>query len=86
MGRPTVFFRRGWPAPRDWPNLANEWGEVVYQANSLPQGLHERVQPALSAAPTPTRMVEVVERRPGWASVPVLTGDRVSGPDLGRSE
>jgi len=57
VGRPTVFFRRGWTALREWLNLANEWGEVICQANSLPQGLHVRVLPALSAAPTPTRMV-----------------------------
>ena len=35
---------------RDWLDLANEWAEVVYQANSMPQGLYDEVQPALSAA------------------------------------
>jgi len=35
---------------RDWLNLANEWAEVVCQANSLPAEDYAQVQPGLAAA------------------------------------
>jgi hypothetical protein len=35
---------------RDWLNLATEWAEAVYQANSLPGELYKEAFPALSAA------------------------------------
>jgi hypothetical protein len=35
---------------RDWLNLAAEWAELVYQANRLPQGDYQLVQPDLFAA------------------------------------
>ncbi len=35
---------------RDWLNLAAEWAEVVYEANSLPAETWGQVQPALAAA------------------------------------
>ncbi len=35
---------------RDWLNLAAEWAEIVYQANSLPQSDYQQVQGELSAA------------------------------------
>lgn len=35
---------------RDWLNLAAEWAELVYQANSLPQVAYQQLQPDLAAA------------------------------------
>ena len=35
---------------RDWLNLANEWAEAVYQANSLPTKDYDQVQPDLAVA------------------------------------
>jgi len=35
---------------RDWLDLAVQWAEAIYQANSLPQADYEQVQPALVAA------------------------------------
>jgi hypothetical protein len=35
---------------RDWLNLAVEWAEAVYQANTLPAGDYEQVQPDLASA------------------------------------
>jgi hypothetical protein len=35
---------------RDWLNLAAEWAEAIYQANSLPQADYEQIQPVLFAA------------------------------------
>jgi len=35
---------------RDWLNLGAEWGEAVYQANSLSQSEYEQVQPLLFEA------------------------------------
>ena len=35
---------------RDWLNLANEWAEVIYQANSLPSVAYDEIQPDLAAA------------------------------------
>ncbi len=35
---------------RDWLNLAAEWGELVYQINSLPQPDYHPLQPDLAAA------------------------------------
>lgn len=31
---------------RDWLNLAAEWAEIVFRANSLPQEVYSRIQPA----------------------------------------
>jgi len=35
---------------RDWLNLATEWAEVVYAANTLPEALYAEVKPDLAAA------------------------------------
>jgi hypothetical protein len=35
---------------RDWLNLANEWAEAIYQANTLPAETYNLVQPDLAAA------------------------------------
>lgn len=35
---------------RDWLNLAAEWAEAIYQANSLPGELYKEAAPALAAA------------------------------------
>ena len=41
---------QGKTALRDWLNLASEWAEAVYQANSLPGELYKDAAAALSAA------------------------------------
>ena len=35
---------------RDWLNLAAQWAEAVYQANSLPRSAYQQIQPLLAAA------------------------------------
>ena len=37
---------------RDWLNLAAEWAEIVFRANSLPQEVYSRIQPAFFQART----------------------------------
>jgi len=37
---------------RDWLNLAAEWAEIVYRANSLPQDVYTQIQPAFFQART----------------------------------
>ena len=37
---------------RDWLNLAAEWAEIVFRANSLPQEVYFRIQPAFFQART----------------------------------
>ncbi len=37
---------------RDWLNLAEEWAEIVFRANSLPQEVYSRIQPAFFQART----------------------------------
>ena len=45
-----VTLPRGKTDLRDWLNLANEWAEAIYQANTLPAETYDLVQPDLAAA------------------------------------